>query len=104
MKVEITVLNNAPDWYKTDLPVGIYFYDNTLYFYIGNNTYPFTYVVNSEILGILLDKDQPVKEKTEISMRTIAVDDLVKILVAARANPDNLPGQFLMKPEDETKR
>jgi hypothetical protein len=106
--LEITVLEQFPDWAKTDLPAGVYLCTNTLYFYRGDKTFPYSYFPDPEIFRLFKDQTPaPEAGKKKIAFMTpggmIEIDDLLKILVAARGNPDNLPGEILLPAKEESK-
>lgn len=86
-QLAVTRIESIPDWSTCELPAGVYLNSGTLYFYKGDKSYPLAFYLEWMFENMLSDE---AIASTAVAKSDISVEDALRIIIASRANPDNL--------------
>jgi hypothetical protein len=82
--IEVTMLDQTPDWNTTELPKGVYYNNQNLYFYNGDKMFPAGFFIQDP-LSVFAEKTT---EPQAIQI-TLSVKEVIDLVTAIRRDPNS---------------
>ncbi|MFA6992884.1 MAG: hypothetical protein WC269_06490 [Candidatus Gracilibacteria bacterium] len=82
--IEVTILDQIPDWNTTELPKGVYYNNQNLHFYNGDKLYPNQFYIQDPLSVFAEKTTEPQAIQT-----TLSVKEVIDLVTAIRRDPNN---------------